>query len=314
MFFQPANSRLGPELERDKKTPNFLIIGAEKAGTTWLHDVLRAHPDLFLPDVKEVHFFNKYDSNGCVTDNFESRGTGWYFAHFAAARQGQLVGEATPMYLCDPEAPQRVADTLPNARFIVVLRDPVSRAWSHFRMARAKSHVVVEMDDLIAAQDPRFLGRGLYAAQLARWFRQFPPERFLLLFFEEVMREPCSALIRVADWLGVDAAPLLTGTPEKVRNAATAYRSARFYNYSVRGARLLRQARATRGLAAYLKASGLYEVLKRANRKPHDTLEFTAAQQQALTRFYREDRAALANMIGTSHLPWSGIGGRHETN
>ena len=109
--------------------PDFLIIGAEKAGTTWLHDVLRAHPDLFLPDTKELHFFNRFDSNGREIDTYARRGLDWYQRHFEAAERGKPAGEATPLYLCDPAAPRRIRRTLPEARFIVLLRDPVSRTW-----------------------------------------------------------------------------------------------------------------------------------------------------------------------------------------
>jgi hypothetical protein len=174
--------------------PDFLIIGAEKAGTTWLHDVMRGHPGLYLPDTKELHFFNRTDSNGRVTDRYARHGLAWYEARFDGARPGQMVGEATPLYLSDSAAPDRIRATLPEARFIIVLRDPVARSWSHYRMAVAKGHVVDPLDTLIDRRDETVLGRSLYAAQLDRWFSRFPRDRFLILFFEDVMsRKPPGA-------------------------------------------------------------------------------------------------------------------------
>ncbi|MEM6577879.1 MAG: sulfotransferase [Pseudomonadota bacterium] len=284
--------------------PDFLIIGAEKAGTTWLHDVLGAHPALFLPDVKEIHYFNRFDSNGNEIDNFTKRGQQWYQTHFAKAAEYQITGEATPMYLCDPEAPARIYDTLPDARFIVTLREPVSRAWSHYRMARAKAHIDRDLDELIANRDANVLGRGLYAVQLQRWFEFFSRDRFLILFFEDIIADPAPSLRRIASWLGVDADPLLSAEPEKARNAATGYRSAGFYNFSVKAARAMRNTPLTRGLASQMKAVGIYDMVKKANRTSSENLTLSDDQRNALAQFYRRDRKALQKLIGQEQLPW----------
>jgi hypothetical protein len=286
--------------------PDFLIIGAEKAGTTWAYDILRAHPDLFLPDVKEIHFFNRFTSTGRETDNFRRRGLGWYDRHFDGAHGNMAVGEATPMYLCDPDAPGRIRQTLPDARFIVLLRDPVSRTLSHYRMARAKRHVSEELRTLIDRRDPIFIGRSLYGAQLERWFGLFPRDRFLVLFFEEVMAAPREALVRIADWLGVDAAPLLSADPDTARNAAAGYRSAAVYNASVAGARALQESPATRKLARGLKAAGLYDLVKRANATDAPAIPLSDADRAALVRCFREDVALLTAILGVVP-PWGAL-------
>jgi hypothetical protein len=292
--------------------PDFLVIGAEKAGTTWLHDILRAHPDLFLPEVKELHFFNRFDSTGREIDNYRRRGLSWYDLHFADAPDDATSGEATPMYLCDPEAPGRIHRTLPEARFIVLLRDPVARTWSHYRMARAKGHVRKDLYTLIDARDPAIIGRSLYAAQLDRWRALFPRDRFLILFFEDVMAGPRPALERVAAWLGVDPAPLLATHPEIRRNAATGYRSAAVHNASVASARALREFPLTRGLARRMKASGLYDRLKRANRADAPPFELTGDQRDALVALFQEDVARLGTVHGLAP-PWAAFSGRSDT-
>lgn len=284
--------------------PDFLIIGAEKAGTTWLHDVLRAHPGLFLPDVKEVHYFNRFDSNGHEIDNYTRRGPDWYAEHFKSAPAGLPKGEATPMYLCDPDAAQRIRDTLPEARFIVMLREPVSRAWSHYRMARSKQHIEADLETLITTEDARVLGRGLYARQLEHWFSLFDRDRFLILIFEEVTADPAPALTRVADWLGVDPAPLLAARPEESRNAASGYKSAGLYNASVRAARALRNFPLTRGLASWLKASGLYETIKKANRSAPPEMTLPDTQRAALVDYYRDDLVRLGALLDLQDPPW----------
>jgi hypothetical protein len=284
--------------------PDFLIIGAEKAGTTWLYDILRAHPDLFLPDTKEIHFFNRHTSTGRESDNFRHRGPAWYERHFDAAPPGTRAGEATPMYLCDPDAPGRIHLTLPEARFIVILRDPVARSWSHYRMARAKGHVTCDLDTLIGRRDPAVIGRSLYATQLDRWRAFYPASRFLVLFFEEVMAAPRRALAQVADWLGVEAAPLFAADPEARRNEATGYRSATVYNASVATARALKAFAPTNGIARRMKAAGLYDRLKRANRIEAPKLSLTVSQRASLVALFREDVARLSTVYGLAP-PWT---------
>src|SRR5947208_14127778 len=103
------------------RLPDFLIVGAMKAGTTSLAAWLRAHPDVFMPPQKEIHFF----------DAQWERGVPWYADQFAGAPEGALVGEATPAYMVTTAFLDRMASVVPNARLLVVLREPVARAWSH---------------------------------------------------------------------------------------------------------------------------------------------------------------------------------------
>src|SRR5690348_11928752 len=93
--------------------PNFLVIGVEKGGTTWLHTQLKKHPEIFLPNTKEVHFFNKYNSNFVAHDYFKF-GLDWYREFFKDYEGQQAIGEVTPMYICDAEAPLRIKQTLPD--------------------------------------------------------------------------------------------------------------------------------------------------------------------------------------------------------
>src|SRR4051812_23905676 len=117
--------------------PNFLVIGVEKGGTTWLHAQLKKHPQIFLPDTKEIHFFNKYSSNLIERDYFKL-GIGWYLDFFKPYNGQRAIGEVTPMYICDSEAPLRIQKTLLSVRLIAILRNPVDRAYSHYWMAKNK--------------------------------------------------------------------------------------------------------------------------------------------------------------------------------
>src|SRR5215208_8528317 len=102
--------------------PDFLILGAQKAGTTALYAYLRWHPQITGPSFKEVSFFDRH----------YARGERWYRAHLPM-RRSSIVGEASPSYLFHPLAPERVAQMLPNARLVALLRNPVDRAFSHYQ-------------------------------------------------------------------------------------------------------------------------------------------------------------------------------------
>src|SRR5690606_19149476 len=114
--------------------PNFLVIGAQKAGTTWLYDVLRRHPDIFLPETKELSYFCQLDSDGNELNHFSRLDLAWYEGFFSAQDTETAIGEISPMYLCDEMAPRRIASTFPSIKLIAALRDPVERAASEYWM------------------------------------------------------------------------------------------------------------------------------------------------------------------------------------
>lgn len=285
--------------------PDFIIIGAEKAGTTWLHDQLQNHPAIHLPAVKELHYFNRFDSNLNEIDNFTRRGPDWYGDHFQEAAPGALLGEATPMYLCDPDAPARIRSTVPDARIIISLRNPVTRAYSHYRMARAKAHIDMDLDQILASNDPRILQRGLYAQQVAYWLDTWPAERLKILFFEDLIGpDSASVLQDICGFLGVDPAVYSTHDASAGnKNEATEYKSAGFYNASVKTARALRNFGPTRKLADALKSAGVYDAIKKANRKEATKTPLPQNQRDQLIAYYRDDVARLGQMLNRP-LPW----------
>jgi hypothetical protein len=197
--------------------PNFLILGAQKAGTTALYAYLRWHPQVTGPSFKEVSFFDRH----------YARGERWYRAHFPARRR-PAIGEASPSYLLHPLAPERVAALLPDARLIVLLRNPIDRAFSHYQHEVALGREPLSFEDAVAAEDERLRGevermladpayfshawwnytyvaRGRYAEQIERWYAAFPRERLLVLFTEELAGEPGATYRRVLEFLGIGA-------------------------------------------------------------------------------------------------------------
>jgi hypothetical protein len=176
--------------------PNFLVIGAQRGGTTLLHRLLAGHPEVYVPQRrKEVHFFDWY----------YDRGVDWYAGFFPRERAGQYraIGEVTPDYLFDPPAPGRIREVLPGCKFVVSLRDPIQRAfsWYSFQLRSVNEQRTFErMIEEVSAM----LERGLYSQQLARYFEFFPRSSFLIFIFEELIETPEPHLDRLADFLRLD--------------------------------------------------------------------------------------------------------------
>lgn len=205
--------------------PDFLVIGAMRCGTSTIHGYLAQHPSIVLAAYrKEVHYF----------DWNYGRGEAWYRIHFPAvlrarraARGGGpiLAGEVTPSYLFHPAVPGRVAGLLPGARFVVLLRDPVDRAYSHYQKSVRDGRESLPFDDALEreeerlAADPDFGGaawthfsyqaRGRYAEQIRRWFALFPRERFLFLQSGEMFRDPAAVCDRVFRFLGLPSVDIV---------------------------------------------------------------------------------------------------------
>ena len=216
-------------LARLHPLPDFLILGAQKGGTTSLFAWLSEHPDLRPASKKEVHFFD---------NNFE-RGEGWYRRHFPPRwrrRSGDRTGEATPSYLFAPRAPERVAALLPAARFVALLRDPVKRAYSHYhhnvRMNReprpfeecVRAECAALDGDAPAETDRSFrrgayVERGVYVDQLERWAAAVGRERLMVSFSDDLFRAPDRTLADVARFVGLAPHDFGAGAAKEGREA-----------------------------------------------------------------------------------------------
>ena len=212
--------------------PDFLVIGAPKAGTTALHAVLSEHPGLYLSAIKEPKFFltdGPPPTKGGPGDTLTYREHVWrradYKALFAPAPPGTLRGESTPLYLYDRAAMRRIRDTLPAARLIVIVRDPVERAhsnWTHLWSAGLEPiadfvRACGEEERRIAAGWASFwhyIGLGRYGEQLAYLFTLFPREQVLVLRYRRLVDEPAQTLDRICAFLGVETG-LLTEIPRQ---------------------------------------------------------------------------------------------------
>ncbi len=196
--------------------PNFYLIGAPKAGTTSLYAWLSAHPEVFLPKLKEPHFLQYRGPRGIDAEIAVIRSLGAYEGQFRRGEGMPAVGEGSTMTYCFPEAAQRVRELTPEARFVMLLRQPAGRAWSHFhfRVAMGRENARTFVDALRSERTRRaqegpvgsyYLHLGRYAHHLRPWLDSFPRERFHFVLFEEMRERPQDILRDVLGFLGVDA-------------------------------------------------------------------------------------------------------------
>jgi hypothetical protein len=178
--------------------PSYLIIGAQRAGTTSLHRYLVQHPAVrTMLRTKGVHFFDTNYGRGMdwYASRFPTRLYGWYVRR----RHGTelLTGEASPYYVFHPQVPHRVAEHLPHVKLILLLRDPE-------RLAGERERLLAEpLYNSFAHQHHSYLARGRYAEQLATWRSLFPDRQLLVLSSERFFGEPDRTFGRVLDFLGL---------------------------------------------------------------------------------------------------------------
>lgn len=196
--------------------PDFLIIGAQKGGTTSMYHYLTQHPQVQHAKKKEINFF---------TDHFEE-GVDWYRNQFFRRVPGKLQGEASPIYLFHHRAPERVYSLFPKVKLIVLLRDPVARAFSHYKHNVRKGREKRTFDEAInkemktidadlAAPELRKYGgcyvkRGVYVDQIKRWTAYFPTEQILFLKSEDFFKDPKGTMEVVHKFLGIGPLVLKT--------------------------------------------------------------------------------------------------------
>jgi hypothetical protein len=180
------------------RLPDFLGIGAPKAGTTWLHHNLAAHPDLFLPEGKEMHYFSDHQFRGLL----------WYARQFEDAGP-RRCGEITPGYAVLPRRDiERIARLIPRVRLLLLVRDPVDRAWSHavMKLSRETGRSIDSISDEEFAA--HFAGehsteRGDYLRMIDNWTSVFSEDQLWIGSFDDLRDHPTELLVSVFDHLGV---------------------------------------------------------------------------------------------------------------
>lgn len=190
-----------------RRLPDFIIIGAQKSGTSSLYYYLSQHPQLTMSVEKEIHYYNYYLQHG--------KGLSWYKSFFPLRirSHNKKTGEASPNYLYSEKAPAELKKDIPDVKLLVLLRNPIERAYSeynmHVRQLKRKDfptsfEAAIANDDLSLEGSRLYLVRGLYAQRIKNWLKHFALSQFLFIKSEDFFRDPKNTLKEVYAFLGIE--------------------------------------------------------------------------------------------------------------
>lgn len=192
--------------------PTFLVIGAMKAGTTSLHEYLSRHPDVFVPEVKEPHFF---------AANWD-RGIDWYQSLFEPGRDVAARGESSTGYAkypAEPDVPARLKKLVPDARFVYIVREPIARIRSHYLHNVLTERETRSVEDALLS-DPKYVDCSRYAFQIEQYLAEFPREQVLVVRTDALEARLTETVERVLDFIGVDSSRLPALSPVRANETA----------------------------------------------------------------------------------------------
>lgn len=264
---------------------DFIGIGAQKSGTSWVYACLYEHPEICAP-IKEIHFFSRPRY---------AKGRAWYEAHFKKCAPQKKTGEFSTSYLYSKEAPARIHDLYPDTKLIALLRNPVDRAYSQYRNACKAGEIDATLSfESYAEKEPSVLEQGRYAEQLARYRTYFDERHMLVLRYEASKEDPLAFIQSIYAFLGVDD----TFVPSMVHrhiNVARAPRAVWVEKSMHTVAESMRRVGLDR-LVHRVRQWGIPDLVRRANTKEtQSVVDFDREQVQA---HFIDDVARLSEMTG----------------
>lgn len=288
------------------KKPNLFIIGAMKSGTTYLHDLLSAHPDIYMSKVKEPCFFVKSQElkkfapsmwNMGISENDEK-----YYKLFENIDNEKIIGESSTLYTKYPTLsgiPERISNFNPDSKFIYVMRDPVERTLSHFwHNVRVESKMVDVYEGVIS--DPHYINVSNYASQINEYFKYFNKDQFFFCTFEDLVESPNLMLSRLFDWLDVDSTYEVPDIDQPKNVTPEDFYVSRhgIFPYRIRNIKLIRK------LIDIIPYS-FRQTLSKPNKDSVDkkTVEIGRIVEY-LKPIQREQTEELKNLIGTDFPQW----------
>jgi len=290
-----------------KRLPDFIIIGAAKSGTSTLTDYFRLHPRICVSRIKEPEFF--------ALDAVYAKGFDWYHALFDGATADQLCCEASTAYTRSPQFPraaERIAQAVPDAKLIYLMRNPVDRAYSHY-VHRVTKEVYPGQPirwtfDEHVKNDRMCIDGSRYLDQIQQYLRFFSKDRFLFLFTDELNRDPKSVLASIWRFLGIEEVEI--GNDPLISNETSSQREGKVRAHTTG------PLRAIPGLYPLVKMlpqswrDGFYSMLQDSpygkwQRRRHTPPKLSAQAKAQLIEEFREPNERLAKFLGVDLSRWS---------
>ena len=270
--------------------PNFLFIGPDKTGSSWLFEILRRHPECFVPSCKDIYFFDRY----------YDRGMEWYSSFFAeASEEIRVVGELSHDYLFSPAAAHRIYQDLPGVRIMTCLRNPVERTFSHYLYLIRSGRTRQSFEDALDAF-PELVNNSLYYKHLSKYVRLFERSRIKVLFFNDLRSDPEAFARDVFAFLGISFVEGINYY--SIVRPASRPRVFFLARMAKHGADIARNLGLTE-LVGIIKHSPLANILYKPYEK-HDRPAMSSSSREKLKGIFHDDIRHLQDMLGVDLAHW----------
>ncbi|MEQ3695713.1 MAG: sulfotransferase domain-containing protein [Pseudomonadales bacterium] len=280
---------------------DFFVVGAQKSGTTSLFEYLRRHPNIYIPDNKELEFFS--------SDALYSKGSESYDVKFNQASECQLRGDISPQYMYEPKAARRISEYNGDAKIICILRDPVERALSHFMMNKRRGHELRTLPELVedyrsAETYDEYIANSMYGAQLEPYFQFFKHSNILVLWSSDLKTEPLATITSIERFLGIPEKLTQFDVSQNFHVGGTS-RFPLIYRF-YKGLRALPKwpkelIKAVFGAKRIAKIAYLWETRYSISRV--DSVLLSDEDRQVLLRLFEKDIEQLECLVG--EVPWA---------
>lgn len=282
----------------DALGPNIIGIGAQKCASTWMHTAMGLHPQIGASTPKEIHFFS----------NFFNYGFDWYEAKFASIAAKPIRFEASPSYFHDPRAPERIRNYNPKMQLIVLFRDPVERAYSSHLHEINKAHISPMPFSQGLKNNPEYIEQGRYATHLERWLKIFPRDQILVMFTEEIAKDPAAAAKTAYAFVGADT-DFESSVLRERRNESDKARLPVLRQGLRAGGRLLRRFGLEERLASLKKSGPVARMMSANSVDLRQTIPPMDSDSRAyLEAVFAPEIAGLQVLLGRDSLPWKSAG------
>lgn len=286
----------------------FVGLGAARSGTSWIANVLRAHPEICISEPKEVRFFNRYEMpvgrlRQKKNKNFDND-MDWYLQRFRHAKKGQIRGEFSPVYLADEHAAARLHETLPNAKLIACLRNPVARAFSLYRLHLGNGQIPDISFEEALAREPVYVETGMYGAQLERFLEFYDRSQIHLMIFEELIRDADAEFKRLFSFLGADPDVGIDYGSFHTNHSAKR-RSKKLHRAAFRTSQWMID-HGFSSVLTMLRSAGAHTLFNKINGAPPEArrVELTDDIRATLAERFNEDIHAVEKILGREIIVW----------
>jgi len=308
---------MNSQTDKTDMWPNFFIVGAARAGTTTLYEYLRRVPQVYLPRIKEPRYFLAGSLDQDIYGRVAIGNTKNYLDLFAKS-DATAIGEATPEYLYHDSAARKIREKVPHAKIIITLRNPISRAFSHYLLLKALRNIEYSFDDMIKSEwannkldlrgslrSPGIIECGFYSHGVTKYLELFGSERVKIIIFDEWTKDVINTLNGIVEFLNVNYKFDDSITIQK-ENASRSYRRGNVFLYSMmRRSRLLRHMYIRLPAFAHDLLKDIYHrQVSRSSSSSYPPNESISNETRELVRdIYWKDVQELERILGR-RLPW----------